>query len=85
MKAMGVKAGFPDIGIIWTGRIYLIELKARETRTRLTMAQLNVHQQMRMAGAKVQTCYCLADVQTQLLAWGFPLKWKMAVQGEAAA
>ena len=55
LKGMGVKAGVPDIIAIKGGRCYALELKAENGR--LTPAQIEVHNDLVAAGAKVGIAY----------------------------
>lgn len=50
LKAMGYKAGTPDILIIWRGEVYWIELKADGGR--LSRSQSDTSQSLRVAGCK---------------------------------
>ena len=71
-KEMGVKAGWPDITIIWNGgRSWFIELKI--DRNTPSLAQLACHTALRLAGSKVEVCKSLDEVEVQLRDWGIPL------------
>jgi len=59
-KAMGLKAGTPDIVMCWKGRLVGIELKAR--RGRPSPAQLETHDAITLAGGVVATCRSLDEV-----------------------
>lgn len=63
-KAMGVKAGVPDIIIIWRGRVIAIELKAPNGR--LSTAQKDMHAYLTQAGAFVYTATDVAGVEGYL-------------------
>lgn len=71
-KAMGVKAGCPDLLVVWRGRSFWIELKTR-TGT-LSTNQKNTHAALIGAGSPVATCRSLADIETTLRGWGIPLR-----------
>jgi hypothetical protein len=67
-KAMGVRAGIPDIIALRQGAAFAMELKAPGGR--LSPTQIACHEAMRLAGATVET---VSDIDTAidlLLAWG---------------
>ena len=68
LKAMGVKAGVPDIIAIKGGRCYALELKAPDGR--LTPVQRDAHAALAAAGATVAVAYGLDDALARLEAWG---------------
>ncbi|MCW2242199.1 VRR-NUC domain-containing protein [Azospirillum canadense] len=80
LKAMGTKAGTPDIEIVYQGRSYWIELKSASGS--LSKAQKDCHADLRRAGAPVATARTLEEVETALRGWGIPLRG--SVQGVAA-
>ncbi len=65
---LGVKPGVPDIMIIMDGSVYGLELKSDTGR--LSPAQRAMHEQMRTAGATVETTRGLDDAIGQLETWG---------------
>ncbi len=69
-KAMGLRAGTPDIVMCWKGRLVGIELKAG--RGRLSPAQLETHDAITLAGGVVTTCRTLDDVTAFLATLGVP-------------
>ncbi len=69
-KAMGLKAGTPDIVMCWKGRLVGIELKAG--RGRVSLAQIETHDAITLAGGVVTTCSSLDDVAAFLAALGAP-------------
>ena len=69
-KAMGLRAGTPDIVLCWNGRLVGIELKAG--RGRLSPAQREAHDAITLAGAVVTTCRTLDDVAAFLATLGVP-------------
>ena len=69
-KAMGLRAGTPDIVLCWRGRLVGIELKAG--RGRLSPAQLEAHDAITLAGGIVTTCRTLDDVAAYLATLGVP-------------
>ena len=68
-KAMGMKAGMPDLMFLWKGELLWIELKAGKGK--LSPAQKQTHQAMKDAGSIAtvvcKTAYEVADV---LDTWG---------------
>jgi hypothetical protein len=75
-KGLGVKAGVPDIVIIWEGRAYFIELKAGTNK--LTEHQVNMMRSLTDAGAGWHCCTSLESVTETLDGWGIPLKARAA-------
>ena len=75
LKRMGTRPGIPDICIIWRGRSIFIELKTPKGRT--SPAQEAVMSALTMAGAVVNVCRSLEDVQG-FLATIIPLKGRLA-------
>ena len=69
-KAMGLRAGTPDIVMCWKGRLVGIELKAG--RGRLSLAQLEAHDAITLAGGGVTTCRTLDEVAAFLAMLGVP-------------
>lgn len=77
IKREGVRAGWPDIEIVWQGRVYFIELKA--PKRNLSPAQKALHPRLRAAGALVMTCRTPEEVETILSLWGVPLRARLKV------
>lgn len=75
-KAMGVKAGFPDIGILYLGRCFLIELKKPGEKP--DMQQLAVHAQLRAAGCMVSVATNIDEVMAALAEFKIPTKGRLA-------
>jgi hypothetical protein len=71
LKGMGLKAGVPDILIVWQGRVYWIELK-RADGGALSDAQKETQPILTAAGCPVANCQTLDQVKGQLQAWGIP-------------
>lgn len=76
LKAMGVMAGFPDLAVIWDGRIFGIELKA--ARGRLSPEQHQAHLSLRAAGMAVLTARAADEVLDWLEQAGVPLRGRIA-------
>lgn len=79
-RDMGVRAGWPDIEIVWAGRVHFFELKARDGR--LSPAQKETHAALIDAGATVSVCRSIDDIETALRGIGIPLR--ASTQGIAA-
>lgn len=67
-KAMGVKAGVPDIYILHRGRSYFIELKPKGRYA--SKVQKDMMDNLGRAGAGVALCRSLDEVTSDLSAWG---------------
>jgi len=76
LKAMGLKAGIPDVLIIHRGRPIFIELKAQNGR--LSLAQQAMHNKLTIAGALVAVCRSVDEVQQILECVGIDLRAKVA-------
>lgn len=69
LRAMGVKAGVPDLMFLIGGRRpHFLELKRETGRTSLD--QQGVHREMRQAGAVVEVAYGFDDAMKILQRWG---------------
>ncbi len=69
-RAMGLRAGTPDIVLCWKGRMVGIELKAG--RGRVSPAPCETHDAITLAGGVVTTCRSLDDVAAFLATLGVP-------------
>lgn len=76
LKALGLKAGFPDLLIIAAGKPYGIELKA--PRKYAEPEQRALHAILRDAGCPVMVCRSPAEVEMTLRAWGVPVRGRVA-------
>ncbi len=84
LKAMGYKAGFPDLLVVYRGRLICIELKAKGRKP--SKEQLAMHERLMLAGALVYPCAtCIEQVEGFLRAI-IPLRATTGArqQGEAA-
>ena len=72
LRSMGLRAGVPDLMIIWQGHYHGIELKAEGGRA--TNIQKLCAATIEYAGGRVAVCRSLQDVQETLAEWGIPLK-----------
>lgn len=65
LKDTGVVAGWPDIEIIYQGRVYFIELKIG--RRKLSDKQIECHERLARAGCIVGVARSIEDVQSLLI------------------
>lgn len=72
LKKMGQKAGMPDNLILWRGRPYWVELKARKGV--LKDSQKEMIPRLEAAGSPVAVARTLSDIVACLTGWGIPLK-----------
>ena len=85
LKAKGVMAGWPDLEVVWRGRIHCIELKS--PKGVLSDDQITMHLALKRAGALIAICRSVEAVEGTLRGWGLPLKATTGTtrgQGEAA-
>lgn len=71
-RAMGLKAGWPDLILIWRGRVLAIELKS--PRGQLSPAQLEQHALLRANGVSVVVARSLEDIERALRDCAIPLR-----------
>lgn len=76
LKAMGLKAGIPDLLIVHDGRAFWIELKAPKQYPR--DYQRATHQLLRHAGCEVFIARSVMEVALALETWAIPLRAKVA-------
>lgn len=76
LKRQGTRAGTPDNLIIWSGRAFWIELKARYGT--LKTSQKTTIPAIESAGSPVAVARTLEDVAAALAAWGIPLRASLA-------
>jgi hypothetical protein len=83
-KTCGVKAGVPDILIVYRGRAYFIELKAAKGTE--SAAQKATAALLSDAGARRAVARSIENVAWALEVWGIPLRAKIGalVKGAAA-
>ena len=76
-KAMGAKAGVPEILIVHQGRVHWVELKA--TKRTVSMAQRETAIDLAFAGcADLLVCRSIGEVAMALAEWGIPCKARVA-------
>jgi hypothetical protein len=74
-KRMGVKPGWPDLGVFWRGRVILMELKRKQGR--VSVAQNGLHSILAAVGFPVRVCRSADDVLATLTAAGIPLRGRV--------
>lgn len=70
LRTMGLKSGVPDLMIVHRSEAYFIELKT--AKGVLSAAQVECHEQLLEAGARIVVCRSLRDVANSLKAWNIP-------------
>lgn len=75
LKASGFVTGWPDVEIIWGGRVLFLELKS--LRGRLTPAQVACHKSLQEAGSAVAVVRSVEEAAKQLAEWGVPLRARL--------
>lgn len=75
-KAMGMRAGVPDIIGCYRGQPWAIELKVKIGR--VAKAQTDMHHEMVCAGVKTMVCRSVDEVWAFLDVLGIPLKARAA-------
>ncbi len=76
LKAMGVRAGVPDLFVLHEGHLIGLELKA--ARGRLSPSQNTMLGALVCAGAVVAVCRSVDDVAAALANAGVPLKGRLS-------
>lgn len=66
-RKLGTKPGWPDIEIIWQGRIYFFEVKAE---TEQSKAQKSVELDLARAGASYAVVRSVTEAEAILKSWG---------------
>lgn len=76
LKATGVKAGIPDLCIVWRGRALFVELKS--ARGSLSREQREMHRKLTFCGCEVWTVRALDQMEYLLRSLGMPLRAALA-------
>ena len=76
LKAMGTRAGWPDLQVLYSGRAFLIELKSQNGR--LSEEQVQTHRRIVSAGCPVVVARTLEEVEAALRVWGVPMRGRVA-------
>ena len=72
LKALGVRAGVPDLIVCWRGRFLAIELKA--PRGRVSETQAETQASIAAAGGETHLCRSVDDLIASLRSWGVPTR-----------
>ena len=72
----GFCTGWPDLEIVWRGRVIFIELK--QARGSLRQSQRETHRRLLEAGAPLMVCRSLAEVEAGLRGLQLPLRARVA-------
>lgn len=72
MVGLGLRAGIPDLCVIWRGQAYFVELKA--AKGVLSEHQRQMHKKLIYCGAPVVVCRSLECVEESLREFGVPLR-----------
>lgn len=73
LKGLGVRKGIPDVLVLWNGRLHCVELKAPGRKA--TQTQLEMAEQLKLAGGVWISATSLDGVVGALLGWGIPLRY----------
>lgn len=74
IKSMGMKPGVPDILILYRGKLYGTDAKARYGS--LTDSQIEIMPRMEAAGAIIKPEFrTIEEMEAILVEWGIPLKF----------
>ena len=79
-KARGLRAGWPDVQVIYEGRLFGVELKIGEGRQ--SPAQQFMQAEIERAGGKYAICRSVEDVERALMVWRIPLRAHTMAAGE---
>jgi hypothetical protein len=71
-KAMGLRAGTPDLLFVWQGKAIFVELKTSDTR--LSVAQQNAHTEILLSRGTVFTVRSLDELIDVLEKSGIPVR-----------
>lgn len=76
LKAMGTRAGWPDVQVLHAGRAFFVELKAADGR--LSDIQADTHRRIVASGCPVLVARSVEEVAAALRGWGIPLRARAA-------
>jgi len=78
LKAEGVKAGIPDICIIYDSQTYFLEVKKPVTpksgKGTLSKVQIEMIERLKEAGAEVAVVHSVQDTIEACISWGIKVK-----------
>lgn len=75
-KRLGALPGWPDMGVFWSGRLVLLELK-RERGGYLSPAQRALHPRLAAAGFPVSIGHTVVEALDLVSAGGVPLRGRI--------
>ena len=76
LRRSGYRAGWPDIEVIWRGKVYFIELKTKSGV--MSPAQREMTRKLIYCGAPVMLCRSLPEVEASLREACVPLRGSVA-------
>jgi hypothetical protein len=76
-KRLRARAGWPDAGVFWRGRVVLVELK-RSRYGALSPAQRALHPRLADTGFPVAVCRSVSEVLDAVAAAGVPVRGRVA-------
>lgn len=71
-KRMGLKKGCPDMAVVHEGKVFFLELKARDGR--VSPDQKDMINLLKIAGAKATVVRTVEQALDALREWGVPLR-----------
>jgi hypothetical protein len=78
-KARGIRAGIPDILVLWQGR--LIGLEMKDARGTQSAPQRELQAEWQIHGAGYHVCRSLEDVDRALAREGVPMRYRVTNSG----
>ncbi len=75
MTRQGIRAGIPDLHVVYRGRLYCLELKA--PKGQLSATQMQMMRKLEVCGVPTAVIRELSDVTHVMREWGIPLSARM--------
>ncbi len=76
MTRLGVRAGIPDLHIVYRGRLYCLELKA--PKGQLSATQVQMMRKLEVCGVPTAVIRELSDVTHIMREWNIPLSARLS-------
>ena len=76
MARLGVRAGIPDLHIVYRGRLYCLELKAPKGQLSATQSQMI--SKLEACGVPTAVVRSISEVERALKGWGLPLSARLS-------
>jgi len=76
MTRLGVRAGIPDLHVVYRGRLFCLELKA--PKGQLSASQGQVISKLETCGVPTAVVRSISEVERALRAWGIPLSARLS-------